>query len=170
MNIVLQFIHCRTKHSSADMRTLVVALLLLSVPGVVWAQSDEEAVRATIDQFFDGMRAGDSSMVAATLHRRAEFGRALDTEYRFSSPEGFLRAVGTPHDQVWNEEIWDVMIHVDGRLATAWMEFAFFLGDTLSHCGVNSMMMYKEGEDWKIVHLSDTNRACDDLPEHLRDS
>ena len=82
---------------------------------------------------------------------------------------GFANAVGRPHDQVWNEQIWDVKIMVDGRLTTAWMEFAFFLGETLSHCGVNSMVLYRDGEDWKIVQLADTNRGKDcDLPEELR--
>ena len=75
-----------------------------------------------------------------------------------------------PHDQVWNEQIWEVTILVDGRLATAWMEYVFFLGDTLSHCGVNAMMFYREEDNaWKVVHLADTNRGKDcTLPQDLQ--
>ena len=50
------------------------------------------------------------------------------------------------------------MISIDGRLASAWMEFAFYLGENLSHCGVNSMQLYRTDEGWKIVYLADTNR------------
>ena len=135
----------------------------------VRAQTPEEEVRATIDRLFDGMRAGDGTMVASVFHEGATLGRATDTGFRRSSIEGFVQAVGAPHEQVWDEKIWDVKIHIDGRLATAWMEFAFFLGDTLSHCGVNAMTLYKADDAWKIVHLEDTNRGKEcDLPADLR--
>ena len=74
--------------------------------------------------------------------------------------------MGTPHDEVWDERIWDVVIHIDDNLASAWMNYAFILGDTLSHCGVNSMQFVRTAEGWKAVYLVDTRRrtGCE-VPE-----
>ncbi len=149
------------------MRTLIFALLLM--PTVLHAQTPEEEVRDTIERLFDGMRAGDSTMVASVFLDGATMGRATEEGFRAGGTDGFVRAVGSPRDQVWNEQIWDVVIKVDGRLAMAWMEFAFFLGDTLRHCGVNAMMLYRGDDGWKITGLADTNRGLDcELPDHLR--
>jgi len=125
----------------------------------VHAQSDEEArVRAVIDRLFDGMRAGDSTMVRSVLHEESLMARAGSQGVNIGSTDRFVEAVGTPHEEIWDERIWDVYIQIDGRLASAWMEFAFFLGDTMSHCGVNSMQLYQTDEGWKIIYLADTNR------------
>ena len=140
---------------------LAPALLILALPATLYAQTPEDAVRATVDRLFDGMRAGDSTMVASVFYEGAVLGRATDQGFRGGPIDGFLRAIGTPHEQVWDEKIWDVTIKIDGRLATAWMEFAFYLGETLSHCGVNAMTLYQEGDGWKIVQLADTNRGKD---------
>ena len=149
------------------MRFFAAIFTLLFLSSVAHAQSPEEEVRNTIDRLFDGMRAGDSTMVASVFHEEAIMVRATDQGLRSGSVRGFIQAVGTPHDEVWDEKIWDVQIMIDGRLATAWMEFAFFLGENLSHCGVNSIMLYNDGEQWSITYLADTRREACDLPESL---
>ena len=147
-------------------------LILLSFDATpVSAQSPEEDVRAVIDTIFDGMRAGDSTMVSSTFYEGAQMGRALDQGLRTGTQtiQGFLNAVGTPHDEVWDERIWDVKIHVDQRLASAWMEFAFYLDDTLHHCGVNSMQLYRTDQGWKVAYLVDTDRGMDcDIPDSVK--
>ena len=148
-------------------RYLPLVMLLCATSSL--AQSPEAEVRAVIDRMFDGMRAGDSTMVRSVFHAGAIMQRATDNGMSSSSPDGFVRAVGTPHEQVWDERIWDVQIHVDGRLASAWMEFAFYLGDELHHCGVNSMQFYRSDDGWKIVYLADTNRGLScDIPADLQ--
>ncbi len=136
-----------------------VAVGMLTAVSFAAAQTPEDEVRSVIDMFFDGMRAGDSTMVRSTLLKGAIAQRAGETGLPTMDFEGFLTAIGTPHDEVWDERIWDVLIMVDGRLASAWMEFAFYLGDTLSHCGVNSMQLYRTDSGWKIAYLADTNRG-----------
>ncbi len=136
---------------------VIIAIAAMSIS--VYAQSDEVEVRAVIDRLFDGMRAGDSTMVRSVLHEEALMARAGSQGLRIGPMDGFVRAVGTPYEEIWDERIWDVDISIDGRLASAWMEFAFFLGDTLSHCGVNSMQLYQTDDGWKIIYLADTNRA-----------
>lgn len=136
------------------------------------AQTPDADVRAAIDQLFDGMRAGDSTMVRAVIHPDARF---LTTMIREDAPmlhtgsvDRFVEAVGTPHDDVWNEKIWNVDVKLDDHLAQAWMDYAFYLGEEFSHCGVNAMQFYNDGESWRIVSLVDTRRrdGCD-VPEGL---
>lgn len=151
------------------MRFLLLALLLLAGLGT-WpaaAQSPDAAVRAVIDQLFDGMRAGDSTMVRAVFHTEARMWTIGERDgtpvLREGSVDRFVTAVGTPHDQVWDERIWDVEIRIDGRMATAWVPYAFFLGNTFSHCGVNAFQLVDEGPGWHILALTDTRRqdGCD---------
>ena len=142
-------------------------ILALALPAA--AQSDEEAVLATIEQLFDGMRAGDSTLVRTALHDGAMMSRATDRGFGFASADGWVHAVGSPRDQVWDERIWDVVIHIDQRLASAWMEFAFYLDDELHHCGVNSMQLYRTDQGWRVAHIADTDRGLScDVPDDIK--
>jgi hypothetical protein len=46
------------------------------------------------------------------------------------------------------------------------MNYAFFAGDTFSHCGVNAFQLFKGADGWKIFHIADTRRreGCE-MPE-----
>lgn len=83
---------------------------------------------------------------------------------------GFLKAVGTPHAEKWYEEVWNVRVAIDGQMAQVWCDYAFYLGNKFSHCGVDALHLYKEGSNWKIFHLADTRRStgCDIPAEIVR--
>lgn len=126
------------------------------------AQSAEEEVMATVQRLFDGMRAGDSTMVRSVFHPEA---RLLTTGERDGAPtlqvvsiDGFVKAAGTPHEEVWDERIGDVEIRIDDNLATAWMEYAFYRGDEFSHCGINAFQLFRGAEGWEIIQIADTRR------------
>ncbi len=121
-------------------------------------------VKATIATLFDGMRAGDSTRVASTFHPEMTLNSVVlgpDGEsYRMMAgdPQAFLAAVGTPHDEVWDERVGEIDVRVDAGLATAWMAYRFYVGDTFSHCGVNAVQLAKLDGRWQIVNLMDTRR------------
>lgn len=119
-------------------------------------------IKQMVATMFDGMRAGDSSAVASVLHKDASF---RSVAYRQGAPvvfmgdrDGFVTAVGTPHDEVWDEKIWGLEVRVDDPLATAWMNYAFYLDETLSHCGVNAMQLFNSDSGWQIVSITDSRR------------
>jgi hypothetical protein len=151
---------------------IMLAAAVCGAPSRALAQGDEEAaVMAVVESLFDAMRAGDSTALRATLHPSATAATAsvregAPTLTREASLEGFVQAVGTPHDEVWDERIWDAEVKVDDLLATAWMNYAFFAGDTFSHCGVNAFQLFKGADGWKIFHIADTRRreGCE-MPE-----
>ena len=149
-------------------RLLATALLLAATPLAAQAQapsSDERDVMAVVMKLFDGMRAGDSAMVRAAFDTAATMATAVirptgEAMYRFDADgvSGFANAVGTPHDKVWDEKLWDVKVLVDRNLATVWTKYAFFLGTDFSHCGVDTFTLAKGAQGWKIIFLADTRQ------------
>lgn len=142
--------------------TLVFAPLLCHATSAKAQVSAEQEVRAVVDRLFTGMRQGDSTIVRSVLHPQA---RLLSASMRQGEPvlradsiDAFVRAVGTPHDQVWDERIANVQIRVDGPLASAWMDYAFYAGDQFSHCGVNAFQFFRTAQGWKVIQITDTRR------------
>ena len=129
--------------------------------------SEKMEVIATLQTLFDGMRAGDSSMVRSVFHPGATSQTAFfnsssqKNEIRDGSIDRFVEAVGTPHDEIWDEKIWGYTVKMDGALATVWAPYTFFLGGEMSHCGVNTFLLFKSEEDWKITNITDTRRQSD---------
>lgn len=133
---------------------------------------DKRQVRATLTTLFDAMRAGDSAAARGVFADAARLQTALgpsDTpSVRTTSVDRFVEAVGQPHEAVWDERTWDVKVHVDGPLASAWVPYAFYLGEGLSHCGVNGVHLVQQADGWKILQLTDTRRESCDVPEEVR--
>lgn len=131
---------------------------------------DHSAVRASIDALFDAMRAGSGDAVRAVF---ADGARLMSTGTRDGVPfvrqtpiDGFAGAVDNAAEGSWDEQIFNVMINVDGNLASAWTPYAFYHDGKLSHCGVNAMQLVRSEGGWKILQLTDTRQTegCD-VPE-----
>lgn len=143
--------------------TLFCFALLIFGNAKVQAQAARVEVRATVDQLFTGMKMGDSSLVAKSFTADAtlqSISVAADGKV-IASKDGisdFVKAVGTPHQEKWDERIYDVKIQVDGSMATVWAPYKFYLGEKFSHCGVNAFTLIKTDEGWKISGITDTRR------------
>lgn len=147
--------------------TLILALVIINVNESAAQQqsnSDERAVAEVIERLFKGMKLADSAMVHSAFASEVTMGtvykdKAGDVKLRTeSSIADFLKAVGTPHKEVWNEEIWNLQIRLDGDFAQGWCDYAFYVDKNFSHCGIDAFEMYRTKEGWKIFHLADTRR------------
>ena len=153
-------------------RAIVLVVALAGIPvGAAAQEDDEAAVLAVVETMFDAMRAGDSTALRAVLHPTATGATTfvkdgVPTLTREASMDEFVQAVGTPHEVVWDERIWDSEVRVDGPLATVWTHYAFYAGDTFSHCGVDAFQLFRGEDGWKIFHVADTRRreGCE-VPE-----
>lgn len=140
------------------------ALLASASPAFAQKAAPEtEAVKQTVTAFFDGMRRGDSTLVRRTLAPGAVFhglggkpGQAATLETERIS--GFLKAVGTPHPEVWDERVQFERVLIDANLASVWAPYEFYLGSKFSHCGYDSFQLVKLADGWKIAHIIDTRR------------
>lgn len=158
---------------------LIILIVVLSQTSLDAQEtaSDEKAVHDVIATMFEGMRLGDSTMVSQLFQKDAEFFTVYITpkghsKMRAGSVLGWLDAIGTPHEQVWNEEWWDPVIHVERNFAHVWTPYAFYVDDTFSHCGVDSFHMIKDDEGkWKVFHATDTRKkeGCDEfIPDYIK--
>lgn len=154
---------------------IFMGILLLCI-GHVKAQQhveqDKKDVKQVIIDLFDGMREGDSAKVGAL------FGKEVQMYTSYTNKEGelilkkgalapFLQAVGSPHDKVWDEKIWNTKIEVDKGIAQVWTDYAFYIGTEFSHCGVDAFHLAKDASGtWKIMHLMDTRKkqGCEEIP------
>jgi hypothetical protein len=150
-------------------------LALLPFTGAAQSVDEEKAITEVVNSVFKGMALGDSAMVHAAFAKNVTTATVFRTKdnapaIRHESLQPFLKAVGTPHKEVWYEEVWNMKILVDGDFAQAWCDYAFYLDKTFSHCGVDAFHFHKTTAGWKIFHLADTRRktGCD-VPKPVQD-
>lgn len=161
------------------MKYFLIIIIIFSLNHISEAQEDiseKKAVESVIIKLFDGMRAGDSSMVHSVFIEDAEMHTVFTDkngkpQLRKGSLDRFLSAVGSPHDVVWDEPVWDMQIDIDGALASVWTKYAFYAGKQFSHCGVDAFQLFKTEEGWKIIQITDTRQkeGCV-IPKEIQDA
>ena len=143
------------------------------------AQSDsnhEQEVSQVVYDLFDAMRVGDSTLA------RSVFSKHVTTATIFKDKTGnivlrqedtvddFIKAIGTPHAEAWNEEVWNVQVRIADDFAELWCDYAFYVGKQFSHCGVDAVHLYRQKDGWKIFHLADTRKKTDcNIPQNIQD-
>jgi len=133
---------------------------------------DRAAVVATVQTVFDALEAGDGELLRSVLApdlvmRYAETRDGETTLGASTVPALVTRIESSPVRLV--ERMWDPEVRVDGTLATLWAPYDFYIGDELSHCGVDAAtLLRREDGSWQIVALSWTRAqppACALHPE-----
>lgn len=154
----------KTVHTS--MASLLLGLFLFCSTNS-FCQKYDPGIMGTVNMLFDGMRVGDSTMLRkaflpnCTLTSISK--NAADSLVMHKSDiAGFIKAVGTPHSEKWDEQIYNVKISVDLPMAIVWAPYKFYLGEKFSHCGVNVFTLVETKAGWKISNITDTRRkdAC----------
>lgn len=125
--------------------------------------SDSVQIADIIQDVFDGMRESDTSKMAPHMHPNVKMQSLTIDESgnkisQLNGAEGWLNAVANNKGAVYDEQVDNLRILSDGGVATAWMDYKFYLGDELSHCGVNSFQFIKIDEKWKIIYIIDSRK------------
>ena len=154
---------------------LCLSIFLISFSLAAQTAEEKKNVLEPVNKLFTGMNLGDSAMVHSAFAKTVSMGTIFTDKSgnpairNESSIDGFLKAVGTPHAEKWSEPIWDTEVQIDGNLAQVWTNYAFYLGKTFSHCGVDAFQLFK-GTDgkWRIFSLADTRQkeGCK-IPEKI---
>jgi hypothetical protein len=150
-------------------RSLLTAGLLAFTAPAVSAQSigpaeDQKAVMAVVNRLFDGMRASDSTMLRSVFDPRV---RMITSASRNGAPtlsvqqgaDGFVKSIGTPRPDKIDERIRNERVHIDGDLASVWVDYGLFIGPKFTHCGIDHFLLVKADGAWKILELADTRRT-----------
>jgi len=153
-------------------KSLITLFFLYSISGM--AQAEKDAVMQVVNQVFEAMRTNDSTLLKKSFVVNPNmFTAIIDSEGQSQLKSGdfsrFINAVGQPKDQVWNEPIWNEKVEIDGNLASVWVDYAFYVDDQFSHCGVDAFHLIKQSDGWKIFHLVDTRRKTDcEIPKEMK--
>ena len=121
--------------------------------------AEREAILSAVQGIFDALAAGDGEILREIMHpdvlmhsveRAADGTRSSSTSTRDQLIE---RLEGS--EQVLTERMWDAEVRVSGDLAMVWTPYDFYVGDDLSHCGADALLLTRnDDESWKIIALS----------------
>jgi hypothetical protein len=144
---------------------LIVVLFLGCITTQVIGQTNEEerAVTEVINRLFRGMEMSDTASMRTTFAKEitmTSFSKNKNNEVVLKKEDSvlpWLKGVAAPHETYY-EETWGLKIQVDGEFAQAWCDYAFYLGHSFHHCGVDAFQLYKSKDGWKIFQLADTRR------------
>ena len=139
-------------------------LLIILFPLLSYSQSSENVnIKTSIETFFDGFHQKDSLLMRSVLHESFKLESVAVRDNKVSKRDfngkEFISAVTKRSDSpVWKEKLLSYEIKIDGPLANAWVKYEFWIDNKLSHCGVNSIHLLKDGLKWEIFSISDSRR------------
>lgn len=142
-------------------------ILFLAITISSFAQTDQEQIKASINQVFDGMRKNDTTLIRQVLYPSCflkSIGKNKDGVVKLQEDQiiDWLKSVGTKRDGVvLDERLTAYDIKIDGEMAMAWTPYEFYVNDKFNHCGVDVFTMMKTDKGWKIVGIVDTRRKDD---------
>ncbi|CAH0996218.1 hypothetical protein EMA8858_02349 [Emticicia aquatica] len=142
----------------------VLSILFIFCSVVSFAQTDEEKIKASINQVFDGMRKNDTTLVRQVLHPSCflkSIGKNKSGEVRLQEDAiiDWLKQIGTKRDGIiLDERLTSYDIKIDGEMAIAWTPYEFYVNDKFNHCGVDVFTLMNTDKGWKIVGIVDTRR------------
>jgi hypothetical protein len=140
-------------------------LLLILTLGFtsVNAQTAEDSVKATINQFFKGMKMVDTTLLRSTMTEGVIFQSIARTKegktfVRTESVADFLVSISKQAVGVLDERITFDVVRVDDSLASVWTPYQFYVNEKYRHQGANSFQLVKIEGVWKIQYIIDTRR------------
>jgi hypothetical protein len=151
-------------------------MVLLLVVGFQLSGQDnaKEEVMKVVNTVFEAMRTNDSTLLKLCFTKEVRMSTIfIDqngvTQFREGTLQKFAEAVGAKKTDVYNEPIWNEKVQIDGSLAAVWVDYAFYLNTTFSHCGVDAFHLVNTSEGWKIFNLVDTRSKSDcEIPEKVK--
>ncbi|MBK7906071.1 MAG: nuclear transport factor 2 family protein [Gemmatimonadetes bacterium] len=156
---------------AASIRLVALGILLAgSLSSSASAQSAEhDAAYRVITRLFDAMRARDTAAMRAAFVSNASTQTLTRDSVRFETIDGWLTSIGrAPAGLLLDERIANPVIHVDGDLASIWVDYWFFAGDRFSHCGVDAFLLARHSGEWRVFGLVDTRRTQGCAPAPTR--
>ncbi len=149
---------------------LYINILILFFSLFTFSQSAETyKIKYAVNTFFQGLQASDSLKMKSVIHPNMTINSIQANKEQKNilinqNVNSFLKLV-TQYAKVrnWEEELLSFKINIDGDLAQVWCPYEFYLNGMLSHCGANSIQLFREAGQWKIISILDTRRKnCGD--------
>lgn len=122
--------------------------------------ADRTAILETVQSIFDALAEGDGEALRRVMHpdvlmhsveRSADGVPSVSTS---TLDQLVARVEGS--EAVLTERMFDAEVRMSGDLAMVWTPYDFYVGDSLSHCGADAVLLARDVEtrSWRIVSLS----------------
>ena len=142
----------------------ITITLMVSVATFGQAADDKKAVLGVVNELFAQMRAANAAGILATGTpenqlvgiRKTKEGK---TRIDVINAEAFTKFF-TKADAV-EEVMYAPNVEISGDWAMVWGRYVFFVGDKISHCGINQFNLVRTEAGWKIANGASTINAAD---------
>ena len=143
---------------------ITVFAMMLSASAFGQAADDKKAVLGVVNELFAQMRAANAAGILATGTpenqlvgiRKTKEGK---TRIDVIGAEAFTKFFTKP-DAV-EELMYAPNVEISGDWAMVWGRYVFFIGDKISHCGINQFNLVRTEAGWKIANGASTMNASD---------
>jgi len=147
------------------LRLALILLLIASSRIDAQVASDSAAITGVVTRLFDAMRTRDTTTMRALFVPNASMQSLRDTAVTLEKIDGWIAGVArAPQGIVLDERLGPQTVHIDGNLATVWVDYWFYVGPRFSHCGVDAFQLARIGGAWKIFSVVDTRRTAGCAP------
>ncbi len=135
------------------MRKLFLSVLIFTCQ-IITAQQAE--VQKVIEDFFVAFHAKDTVKMKDFCDDKMIL-KIIEEDKNQVFTESFsdlLKSIGTtPKEIKFQENILSYDIKIDGKLASVWAPYEFYVNGKLSHKGVDVFQLFDEKGKWKIISL-----------------
>ncbi|MEM9324517.1 MAG: nuclear transport factor 2 family protein [Bacteroidota bacterium] len=145
-------------------RNYFVLIILLTGVLCQAQPTSESEVMAVVQSIFTGMASNNGEMVRQAFTTDAKMytivvDDAGKVQKREGSLEQFIQRVSQEKEQPYSEPIWNEKVQIDRQLASVWVDYAFYIGNSFHHCGVDAFHLMKTEGGWQVFHIVDTRRT-----------
>ena len=117
--------------------------------------SDRDDAIATVNKTFQAMKTRDEKLLRSTMLPEARL-YAVREAVSSRTLEEFVTQIAGSKVGLIERFVGRPRVAVHGRMAQVWGEYEFWRDGKFSHCGVDSAVLFKGAEGWKIATLSYT--------------
>jgi hypothetical protein len=133
---------------------LTFVLILLAAARLFAAEaSEEKAVLAVVQKFFDALAARDADAARAVLAPEGHYYSVRENGTVSGASHAELAARLPTGKEKLLERMRNPRVTIRGGIANVWTEYDFHRDGRFSHCGVDSFNLVRMPEGWKIAGL-----------------
>ncbi|HKP70598.1 MAG TPA: hypothetical protein VJV05_15025 [Pyrinomonadaceae bacterium] len=143
------------------MNRILFSLFLVATFSIAaYAQTDDKkAALGVVNKLFDEMRAANAAGILSTgtpENQLVAIRKLKDGKTRVDviNGEAFTKFFTKPNSL--EELMYAPNVEVDGNWAMVWGRYVFFVGDKVSHCGINQFNLVRTEAGWKIANGAST--------------
>ena len=143
---------------------ITIAITLILAMAAFGQTDDKKAVLSVVNELFTHMRGANAAGILATgtpenqlvgIRKTKEGKTRVDVITADAFSKFFTKADGV------EEVMYDPKVEISGDWAMVWGRYVFFVGDKISHCGINQFNLVRTEAGWKIANGASTMNAAD---------